>query len=550
MKEVPICDPVSLRSPSEIMRLSRMGQSFPSRLSFLPTLLRRLHQESAQVHRDVWNMNSDGHGHAIYSISLGGYTYSLVAITNELDDQNRTDRVIAEAWDSSFVLYDGVPDASEIQRLIRDVPKQEASRFSERELILSRANKSVRLFDHVVNRLKKNCQPDVARVCETGYLMRTTAVYGNGKFGIADRVRIFDRPCLSGSFMPEMLTIWLIRGFSHDLVEYLGKSLINRDLKRHLGIGNATGLGMAPFLVGHPALLDAWVKAREIALARVRSIIRIGQKEKKKLRQLANRVSHHLYEWNVHDADAQAIIHDLQIEWREFEKFLSDDTLNGPRPINALWAVAQKKSTTLQELTAAFLIEPFGRLVDDLSSQMATSETWYFDPSMSTQKFREILLRDWQWALELDFRNPEREKRFWYISEAKLEPRLGLRFKEIGAEVEIPLDNARRVKSMAFDFFDYSGDLLTFLQQYPHHRSAVRRVQTLMRYHYAEIRDNLIDGSCRPIDMLRFKLSFFGATKFDPKSDLWTRITLAQGAPLFDELYSEPDWWLPALKSF
>ena len=50
--------------------------------------------------------------------------------------------------------------------------------------------------------------------------------------------------------------------------------------------------------------------------------------------------------------------------------------------------------------------------------------------------------------------------------------------------------------------------------------------------------------------MLRFKLSFFGATKFDPKSDLWTRITLAQGAPLFDELYSEPDWWLPALKSF
>lgn len=549
MKEFPICNHVSLRSPAEIMRLSRMGQSFPSRLSFLPTLLRILHQESTRVYRDTWNMNSDGHGHAVYSISVGGYTYSLVAITNDLDNHRRTDRVIAEAWDSSFVLYDGVPDASEIQRLIRDVPKQEASRFSERELILSRANKSIRLFDHVVRRLKQNCQPDEAQVCETGYLMRTTAVYGNGKFGIADRVRISDRPCLSGPFMAEMLTVWLIRGFSHDLVEYLGRSKINRDLKRHLGIGNATGLGMAPFLIGHPVLLDAWVEARETALARVRAIPRLGKTEQKRLRQLANRVSQHLHEWNVHDEDAQDVISDLRKEWGEFEKFLSDKTLGGSRPINALWAVAQKKSIPLQELTVSFLIEPFGPLVDDLSTQMATSDAWYFNPSMSTRKLREALLRDWQWALDLNFRDPERKKQFWYISRTKLEPRLGLRFEEAGAEVEVPLDIARRVQSMALDFFDYSGNLLKFLQQYPHHRSAVRRVQTLMRYHYAEIRDNLIDGACKPIDMLRFKLAFFGATKFDPKSDLWTRITLAQGAPLFDELDSEPDWWLPALNS-
>ena len=65
---------------------------------------------------------------------------------------------------------------------------------------------------------------------------------------------------------------------------------------------------------------------------------------------------------------------------------------------------------------------------------------------------------------------------------------------------------------------------------------------------YSEIRDNLIATTCRPIDMLRCKLSYFGATKFDPKSDLWTRITLAQGAPLGDELTNEKDdWWLPVL---
>jgi hypothetical protein len=66
------------------------------------------------------------------------------------------------------------------------------------------------------------------------------------------------------------------------------------------------------------------------------------------------------------------------------------------------------------------------------------------------------------------------------------------------------------------------------------------------RYPYGEIQDNLIGEQCLPIDMLRCKLSFFGASKFDPKSDRWTRITLCQGAPLIDELgEGADDWWLP-----
>ena len=56
--------------------------------------------------------------------------------------------------------------------------------------------------------------------------------------------------------------------------------------------------------------------------------------------------------------------------------------------------------------------------------------------------------------------------------------------------------------------------------------------------------NNLLDSEMRPIDLLRFKLSFFGASKFDPKSDLWTRITLFQGAPLPDQFANdESDEW-------
>jgi hypothetical protein len=78
---------------------------------------------------------------------------------------------------------------------------------------------------------------------------------------------------------------------------------------------------------------------------------------------------------------------------------------------------------------------------------------------------------------------------------------------------------------------------------------AIERVQLAGRYPYGEIRDNMIASDCLPIDMLRCKLSFFGASKFDPKSDLWTRITLCQGAPLPDELdASADDWWLPTFE--
>ena len=42
-----------------------------------------------------------------------------------------------------------------------------------------------------------------------------------------------------------------------------------------------------------------------------------------------------------------------------------------------------------------------------------------------------------------------------------------------------------------------------------------------------------------PIDILRCKLSFFGATRFDPRSDRWVRICMYQDAPF-------PHEWLAA----
>jgi len=254
------------------MRLRRMGAAFPTRLSFLRSLLRALAAEKVKVTRPVWEIDADGFGHAVYALRLGGYDYALVAVSTDLPDDMRTDRVIATAWDTAYVLFDGIPNEDDIARIVAAAPKQEAARFAPTDLVLSRANKSVRLFAHTVEALRAGKQPDADLVQQTGYLMRTTAVYGNGKFGIADRARIADRPHMGGPFAAEMLTVWLIRGFTHDLVEHAGGGKLDPTLKRHLGIGNSTGLGMAPFLVNHPLLLDAWMQVRETAIARVRAI--------------------------------------------------------------------------------------------------------------------------------------------------------------------------------------------------------------------------------------------------------------------------------------
>jgi len=76
----------------------------------------------------------------------------------------------------------------------------------------------------------------------------------------------------------------------------------------------------------------------------------------------------------------------------------------------------------------------------------------------------------------------------------------------------------------------------------------VRRCQVTAKYEYAEIRDNTIDGKMLPIDLLRAKLSFFGACHFDPRSDRWVRINMFRGAPFPDDLQNGKidDWAYPA----
>jgi hypothetical protein len=198
-----------------------------------------------------------------------------------------------------------------------------------------------------------------------------------------------------------------------------------------------------------------------------------------------------------------------------------------------------------QEFVVTLLLEPHGSLVDDLADQMAADEATVFDID-GAQSCGDLLADIdgcYRWALATDFTRADQAALFWYVSEEKLEPRLGVRTDEPGAELEQPLAVARDVAALRSALQSQSPDTVVgaFLLRSPEHRHTVRRVQVLARHPYAEIRDNLIGRDMRAVDILRCKLAFFGVTRFDPRSDKWLRITLCQGAPYPGEI-AEQDW--------
>jgi hypothetical protein len=547
---------ISLRAPSEIMDLGRLGSYHQTRLSFMRQLLRRMSKEQWKFTKPVWDICSRGFGTAVYRVKGPKREYSLVAFSNFLPEDKRSDRVIATAWDVTFALYDGFPSLEEINRLRKNVPYQEEGRLSIKELVLGRANKSVRLWDTVVNALAQGTQPALEGIEEVGYLMRTTAVYGSGKFGLSDRAFLKERAELVAPFQAEMLAVYLVRCFVLDLVEFVAfqkggenASCLEPSLRKRFGIGNSTGLGMAPFLVNHPSLFDRWIRARETAIARVRGVKKMTSGEANLFAKLLISSSQNAKYWSSdHPIQIEKLNYlrkDLKDTKIYFET-LSDEDLY---PWNKLykWAI---KSLTFegQEALFSLILEPYSDLVDELCTDMTVDENKYFriDGSLSCGFIRKTIEVSFSWALNFDYKQTKGQARFWYVSEDKLEPRLGQRFEESGADLEQPLAIGRDIKELFEALQNCNSDekIARFLMQYPKHRHTVRRVTQHNDVAYGEIRDNLIGSDMKPIDMLRCKLSFFGANRFDPRSDRWVRICMYQNAPFPEELLSNyNDFW-------
>jgi len=546
---------VSLRNPNFVMKLSRLGSFHQSKLSFLRSFLKEF--KDWEYKRDLFELNELGYGTAIYSFTKNRRVYSLICFANELSKNERSDRVIATKWDAAFTLHDGVPTKQDIERLKNEVPKQEVGRLSYKELTLSRANKSVRVFDHVVESLSNGNQPDIDLLSKVGYLYRTTAVYGSGKFGLADRFRIKNREEIYGPFRLEMMLVYLVRQFTFDQVNYVAKKKnpkkavkLDNEICRSLGIGNSTGLGMAPFIVNHPTLLNNWIYARETALKKIREIKNVKVEDSNLFKLCLKKSLKNITSWNTDSDYQQKKIKSLLSDLNSFIIFIEKNfDFSEKFAFNIIYKWLEKNSEEeCMEYIVSMMMEPYDNIINPLIHKMSSEEEKYFDipTSRTVLELRNILEEKYDDILKIDFEKKENNQNFWFISKNKEEPRLADRFKENGSELEQPLAIARDIKKLykKISVFKNSSTIDKFLVENSDLRHVVRRAFIVEKFPYSEIQDNTIGKSIVPIDMLRLKLSFFGALKFDPRSDKWLRICMFQGAPLPGQLKNYDDHWV------
>jgi hypothetical protein len=179
---------------------------------------------------------------------------------------------------------------------------------------------------------------------------------------------------------------------------------------------------------------------------------------------------------------------------------------------------------------------------------MSSDEEKYFNipTDRSVDELRLILEKKYPNILAINFEKKENYKKFWFISKNKEEPRLADRFEEEGSDLEQPLAIARDIKELYQKLLVSKNNLTIdqFLIENSNLRHVVRRAFIIEKFPYSEIQDNTISEKIVPIDMLRLKLSFFGALKFDPRSDKWLRICMFQGAPLPHELKNYDEQWV------
>ena len=547
-------DAVSFRKPDVVMHSERLGAMHQTRISFVRTLLRKIDKENWALSKYLWDLDDDGYGQVIYRLQTPEHIYHLVVFCNQLADEERNDRVIAQKWDVTFGLVFGEIGDELLDKLKSNVPLQEAGRNSNMVMVLARANKSVRVFDHIVSSLAEGRQPDLDILAQVGYILRTTAVYGNGKFGIYDFKPLDHSEDFNQSFRAQMCAVYLLREFSLDWVDYLAKKkggnkavALHPEIKRYLGIGNATGLGMAPYLINHPCIVDQWLSTREEAL-QTTLVCNIEAEKTAHLSNLLKRAIQHFTEIvTINEQQVtlnEAVVAELTVLQRTLMTTIED---------YKTWAeflhAHDHLSFESQEVIISCLMELYPERIDAFQETVNADETLSLpNKGKVIQDLIDVLESRYQWAINIDFSEPDNSHWFWYRSVDKEEPRMGVRGQEPGDDRELTLDVARQANNLylALQQADPQQLISEFILNKPKYRSIARRVWTMGHKKLGDIQMNDLHKNTPPMHLLRCKLSMFGATKFDPRSDRWVRITLFQGAPLFAEV-SNDEWLFPLL---
>lgn len=542
-----------LRPPEVVMAPAQIGATRLTRYSFSRTMLRRAVSEGWALDDPILDLDDAGRGEVIYRVEAGDHVFHFVGFLTHLDESEHTDRVVADRWEIAAALVEGEIDEAFLSELRANVPAQEDGRFDARTLVLTRGNRSVRFYDYLVDELAAGRQPDPAKVGDAGYIMRSTAFYGNGKYGMRSWAGYSADHPLAAPYRSQMLCAWLFRETSYLAVEHAARAkggdaavAFNAEWSRFFGLGNATGLGIVVYGFKHPHIVNAWNGVRELALANVRALPGTPDRRAEVTRWI-DKAEGHFRLGSADDAtpflspqQLAPLVDSIRSAWAE----LQDDE----RPFDSLMRWAETQHVEVAELIVSILVELDEAVDAEVDELLRVEEHGLLDLGITVGETRDLIETRFGWLADLDLDQDDASHYWWVISDNTEEPRRTPHTAIPPDGRDIAIDAANdlwRLRASLNGVADFVT-LASHLAEHPHHLHAAHRLLDDPGP-YGEPRDNCCAKSYLPLQIQRFQLAMYGMDNYKPKSTDWLRVTLFQGAPRVAELPDAPsdDWVFP-----
>ncbi|MQA03442.1 MAG: hypothetical protein GEV07_12195 [Streptosporangiales bacterium] len=599
---------VPLRPPAVVMQPARLAALQPTRLSASRALVNRMTRDGWQVRVVAWDLDGAGRGEARFRVSTGQLEFEFLVFSNEPDPKGRSPRIIGQSWDMMGALVEAPVDEDDVGRTREELPKLYAGRAPSNTLVWCRANRSLwafdaavpalaagrtreelpklyagrapsntlvwcranrslRAFDAAVPALAAGRQSDLAELARIGYLMRNTGLDANGTFGTRPFRSYGAEHPLRQPYQAQLLAAYLMREFSLDLAEHLAQTRsraavpFDPQLRRYVGLGNGSGLGLVLWVNWHPQIVARWIELRELALAHAKSLpLSPDSPQTGRLMDLLDRaITFRAEDQTVYQifASGTQVASELAHQARHrLVEFRAHGTMDGrPRELPLAYLADQVDATAGMETAEtlhALLVELVPTVADELLDRQIVESVPQADPRMTVAEFRDLLHAEYAWALHSEAETTGDDRYVWYKSRNAEEPRRGPRDEVPDGTVDFAVDLPELLPRLDRDLRGAEQDAPVgfFLLRHPQHRAWVQRIQHLRGVDYHSPAMYMRSEHFRPAEIIRLvNVAFYGLDKTCDFLNRNLRGLLFHGAPSRSDLTAgrgpHQDWFWP-----
>jgi hypothetical protein len=553
-----------MRTPAQLMKPERLAVIQPSRISASHALMAQAIEQRWKITCTRFDINAKGSGVANYLIEIDNWKFSFPVFAFEPSAHGRTGRIIGRSWDMLGALVEGEISEQDFKKTGEELPKLYEGRATPNTLIWCRSNRSARFFNQAVEALAAGRQPNVGVLAETCYLMRNTGLDGNGTFGTKSFLAYEEDHPLRWSLAAQMLCAYMMRVYAQDLVQHLARlaspnaCAMAPQLRRFLGVGNGSALGLMLFVNNHPRLIERWLWIREEALANAKGLEPdAALLQCPTLLTLLDRAiqfreqDRGVYESFISSATVAAELHTVRAEVLRLKERLQSGQIAGDLPFAELCrSLDGRVHDEVLETLHSLLIELVPEIADRLSRNLIIDEELVGTPQMPVGRLRELLRSEYPWAFNIDLSGSQR-RYVWYKSATAEEPRRGPQ-DTLGDVINLGLDLPRLIINLDSELAAQPEDLSTarFLLAHPRHRAIVTRVQALAGTPYHSPHADIMSEDFIPAHITRLlNVGLHGIDKTRDYLNRNLRGVLFHGAPLPEDLASgnaSHHWFYPS----